>query len=107
MSARRQPPISSLPSAPEQILNPRHKGAFAESNRTTLVTVSMCFRFDHRARSFQVSHGSQYALFRLVLPAQPVDATLSSALIRQRFRERTICLAELSQNLARAAFRLV
>jgi hypothetical protein len=38
------------------------------------------------------------------VPAQPVDATPSSALIRQCFRRRTICLAVLGQNLARAAF---
>src|SRR6266849_9783474 len=38
------------------------------------------------------------------MPAQPVDATPSSALIRQCFRGRTFCLAVLGQNLARAAF---
>jgi hypothetical protein len=44
---------------------------------------------------------------RLMLPAQPVDATPSSALIRQCFGGRTICLALLDQNPARAAFLLV
>ncbi len=43
----------------------------------------------------------------LVVPAQPVDATPSSASIQQCFRGRTICLAVLRQNLARTAFRLV
>jgi hypothetical protein len=43
----------------------------------------------------------------LTLPAQPVDATPSSALIKQRFRETTICLAVLCKNLARAVFLLV
>jgi hypothetical protein len=43
----------------------------------------------------------------LTLPAQPVDATPSSALIRECLRGRTICLAVLDQNLARAAFRPV
>ena len=33
-------------------------------NRATLVTVSMCFRFDHRARSFQRSRGCQYPLYQ-------------------------------------------
>jgi hypothetical protein len=41
------------------------------------------------------------------VPAQPVDATPSSALIQQRFCGRTTCLASLGQNLARAAFLLV
>src|ERR1700691_1587226 len=45
-------------------------------------------------------------LVRLRVPAQPVDATPSSALIRQCLPGRTICLAVLGQNLARAAFRL-
>ena len=44
---------------------------------------------------------------RLRVPAQPVDATPSSALIRQCFRGRAICLAVLDQELARAVFRLV
>jgi hypothetical protein len=44
---------------------------------------------------------------RLRVPAQPVNATPSSALIRQCLRGRTVCLATLSQNLARAAFRPV
>src|SRR5271167_2878783 len=44
---------------------------------------------------------------RLLLPAQPVDATPSSTLIRQCLRGRTNCLAVLDQNPARAAFRLV
>jgi len=43
----------------------------------------------------------------LTLPAQPVDATPFSVLIRQCLRGETICLAELGQNPARTAFRLV
>jgi hypothetical protein len=46
-------------------------------------------------------------LVRLRLPAQPVDATPSSALIRQNLRGRTAYLAVLRQNPSRAAFRLV
>jgi TonB family protein len=46
-------------------------------------------------------------LGRLVIPAQPVDATPSSALIRRCFRGSTACLAALGQNLGRAAFLLV
>ena len=41
------------------------------------------------------------------LPAQPVDATPSTALLRQRFGGRTICLAVPGQNLSRVAFRLL
>jgi hypothetical protein len=40
----------------------------------------------------------------LTLPAQPVVATPSSALIRQYLRGGTISLAALGQNLARTAF---
>jgi len=47
------------------------------------------------------------ALFRFSVSAQTVDATPSSALIRLCFRGRTIYLAELGQNLARAVFRLI
>jgi hypothetical protein len=39
--------------------------------------------------------------------AQPIDATPSSALIRQCFRGRTVRLAVLGQNLARAESLLV
>jgi len=45
--------------------------------------------------------------FRLVVPAQPVDAIPSSALIRQRFLGRTISLAVRGQNLSRTTFQLV
>jgi hypothetical protein len=45
-------------------------------------------------------------LVRLALPAEPVDATPSSALIRQCLRGRTIYLAALGQNLTEAACRL-
>jgi hypothetical protein len=38
-----------------------------------------------------------------MLPAQPVDATPSRALIRQCLRGATICLAVLGQNPARAS----
>jgi hypothetical protein len=48
---------------------------------------------------------TDYVLYSL--PAQPVDATPSSALIRQCFRERTSSLASFGQNLAWAAFLLV
>src|SRR5580698_6207926 len=41
------------------------------------------------------------------VPAQPVDATPSSALIRQCFRGRTTCLAVLALDLARVALLLV
>jgi hypothetical protein len=40
------------------------------------------------------------------LPVQTVDATPSSALIRQWFRGRTVRLAALGQNLAKAEFPL-
>jgi len=43
----------------------------------------------------------------LTLPAQPVNATPSSALVRQCFRGRTVRFAVLGQNLAKAAFLLV
>jgi hypothetical protein len=46
-------------------------------------------------------------LVRLQLPAQTVDATPSSALIRQNLRGRTAYLAVLGQNPSRAVFRLV
>jgi hypothetical protein len=39
---------------------------------------------------------------RLTLPAQPVDATPCSTLIRQCLLGRTTCLVALNQNLARA-----
>jgi hypothetical protein len=39
-----------------------------------------------------------------VVPAQPADATPSSALIRHFFRGRTICLAARGQKRARPAF---
>jgi len=42
----------------------------------------------------------------LVVPAQPVDATLTNALIRERFPDEPICLSAVDQNLARVAFRL-
>ena len=44
---------------------------------------------------------------RITLPAQPVGATPSSALIRECFRGRTVYLAVLGQIVARAAFLLV
>jgi hypothetical protein len=43
---------------------------------------------------------------RLRVPAQPVDATPSSALTRRCLRGRTICLVVLDQDPASAAFRL-
>jgi len=44
---------------------------------------------------------------RFALPAQPVDATPSSALTRQCLRRRSIRLAVLGQKRAGVAFRLV
>jgi hypothetical protein len=43
----------------------------------------------------------------LVVPAQPVVATPFSALVRQCFRGRTICLSAPCQNLARENLTLV
>jgi hypothetical protein len=43
----------------------------------------------------------------VVVPAQPVDATLSNNLIQQHFPREPICRAALNQNLARAVFRSI
>src|SRR5271168_539549 len=42
----------------------------------------------------------------LVVAAQPVDATLTNALIRECFPDEPVCLAAVEQNLARVVFRL-
>jgi hypothetical protein len=57
-------------------------------------------KFKSRYRLIEAAHHFSAK----VLPAQPVDATLSSALIRRCFRARTLHLAALGENLARAAF---
>jgi len=49
---------------------------------------------------YKPTGGIRTAKVLISLPAQPVDATPSSALIRHCLRGRTICLAALGQNLA-------
>src|SRR5271168_690499 len=54
-----------------------------------------------RLSSTLKTYSTRGALLYCVVPAQPVDATPSSALIRQCFPERTICPAVLGQDRAR------
>jgi len=58
-------------------------------------------------RSYRRSESGARPLVRQLVPAQPVDATPSSALIQQRFCRRTTCLASRGQIVARAALLLV
>jgi hypothetical protein len=67
-------------------------GEFAQTVGVTGVTLNAFYAYSHMFDS---------------VPAQPVDATPCSALIRQCFHGRTIRLAVLDQNLARAAFPLL
>jgi hypothetical protein len=64
-------------------------------------------RLHHREANVAPDNRKLPHSVRLAMRVQGVDATPSSALIRQCFRGRTMFLVVIDQNLARAAFRLV